>query len=258
MSHEINVFIQDTIDQKARMMMLGNTQQLWHHTTGEFQPTAFVDATRFANALGVQPTNVCLMRAASNVESTGFRRIANRYPTETREHIDADAIHVRGSGTMTMLQSADCASGVVYKPSTQESILFHVGRPAGMPIDGQNIITDVLDRIAPDGQVDELEVICTGLICGAHLPHRDGLGREQADAYLAEFGPDVFYDAETRSLDLRKVIIATHVRAGLETNQIKFFGPDCTFADPCCASNRRDLVEGNVREHANSIVWITK
>jgi len=255
--NEVTVFMQDTSDRKARLVMLSNSRLLWHGRSGAFQAQAFVEAARFANQCGIQPTNVCLMKAAGNVDAPGYRQIKNWYPTESHAHISADAIHVREPRTMTMFQSSDCASGAAYNRKTGESILYHCGRPAGMPDDGQNIITDVLDQIAPDGDMAALEIIFTGSICGAHLPHLDGLGRKQADAYLDEFGPSVFYDVATRSLDMRKVITAVHLSAGVELHQITFFGPDCTYAAPCCASNRRDTMQGKIRQKGNSILWLT-
>jgi len=254
MSGDKSIYTQHTSDNAATMIFIPNTNQLW--TRGEFKPAAYFEATRLASEAGIQPTRMCLLQAASNVDSAGHRLITPWRATESSEWLQADGVHITEGGAMTMFQSGDCAAVGILCKRTKASLFYHCGRPAGMPIDGQNIITAALDRLAPDGDFDQLEIIVCGMICGAHFPHESGLGRTQADAYVDEYGPAVFSNVETRSLDMKKVLIKVHTERGLSPNQITFFGPTCTYDDPDCASHRQSLVANTPRDRANSVVWI--
>jgi len=254
MSGDKSIYTQDTSNNAATMFFIPNTNQLWSQDV--FKPTAYFEATKLASEAGIQPTRMCLLQAASNVDSTGHRVITPWRATESSEWIQADGVHITEVGAMTMFQTADCAAVGVYDKRTKTSLFYHCGRPAGMPIDGRSIMTDALDRMAPDGDFDQLEIVVCGMICGAHFPHESGLGRIQADAYLNEYGPDVFSDVQTRSLDMKKVLIKVHTKRGLSPNQITFFGPTCTYDDPDSISHRQSLVANTPRDRANSVVWI--
>ena len=243
----------------ARLTMITNASKFFVNSEAtKLRPKGFVAATKFANQLlGVQPTRMCLMRAASGPGVPGFRRIVNWEPTESGEYVRADGVHVREPGTMTVFQTADCLAAAFYHTVSRESVIVHCGRPAGEPDDGQNIVTDALDRIAPQGDVEHLEVVGVGSICGTHFPNEDGLARKQALSYLDEYGPEVFSDVATLSLDMRTFFTHVCVAAGLAQKQISFIGPDCTYFAPCCASHRQHLNENRPRKHAQSIIFTT-
>ena len=259
MALDTNLYTETIGGGDAKLTMLTNAPKFFENgDTTTLRPRGFIAAARFANqVLEVQPTRMCLLRAASGPGVPGFKQIADWHPTQSGASIRADGVHVREPGTMTVFQTADCLAAAFYHAVSRESVVVHCGRPAGEPVDGQNIVTDALDRVAPAGDVEQLQVVGIGSICGAHFPNEAGQAREQALSYLDEYGPEVFTDVATLSLNMKTFFTHVCVAAGLTQKQISFTGPDCTYAAPCCASHRQHLNENRPRNHAQSIIFTT-
>jgi copper oxidase (laccase) domain-containing protein len=160
---------------------------------------------------------------------------------------------------MVMTQTADCLALFFYytNKDNQRCILVHCGRPAGTPIDGRSIIHDALARVVPDGDVEHLEVLACGSICGRHLPHQDGQGRAQAEQYLHAYGEGVFCNAGKLELDMYEVLLHVLEGEGVVQEQITYFGPRCTYNARDMASHRQCIINGERRSTANTVMVTT-
>lgn len=251
-----SVFMAHAAQKSAHLLMLANTERLW---INDDRPNMQLLHTleQVGRDFKYRRSATCFVKAASNVGSPGYRTIVDWKSTTPDAAVAADGVIIdanqRGG---VVMQTADCLTIVISNNATRKRGVYHCGRPAGMPYDDHNIMTDMLQLVAENGTHDAIEVTAIGGISGQYFEHHDGPGKTQALAYLEQYGPEVFYDVDCLALDMRKVVTKVHTEAGVLLNNIRFVGPDCTYSTPCCASHRRSLVEGVERTTANTIMYM--
>ena len=206
---------------------------------------------------GAQPHHIRLLRFAPNEHSPGHRVVTDLDNTRGKGFVYADGLILDQIGSAGIGQTADCPTVVISNNRTGNVMFAHCGRPALTPREGTNLLTQMLEVISKDNEdLDYLEVFITGAIAGKYFAHNnhDEI-KAKALPFLDEFGPEVFYDVDSLSLDVIKVIRHILIRAGLEHQQISDDGLD-TYSHSQLASHRQTSDNCLKRLAANTVIVI--
>lgn len=210
-------------------------------------------ASKLAVALGASASKICRVIVASDQNQEGFQL------TKVADYTDflrADATILAERRSAAMMQTGDCATGILYCSRTNKASVFHGGRPALTPFckeysktcDG-TIVEDALLHLCGNGPKDDVIALVIGNICGACFKHEKEEAHHLAEPFLP-LGERVFANIENRALDLYAVIKHRLMHAGVLEQNITHAGP-CTFETPALSSHRRKDTDRNT----TVVVW---
>ena len=210
-------------------------------------------ASTLTVALGASVSKICRVIVASDQNQEGFQL------TKVADYTDfvrADGVVLTEPGSAALLQTADCASGILYCPRTNRAVLFHGGRPALTPFCRQEsgtcdwtVVETALQAVTKGGAKDDVVALVIGNICGQCFKHEHESAHHLAEPFL-HLGEKVFADVENKALDLYKVIKHRLMHAGVREENISHTGP-CTFETPVLSSHRR----GDTDRNTTVVVW---
>lgn len=204
-------------------------------------------ASTFAVSLGAKAGKICKVIVASDQNQEGFQLCKVADYTDL---VRADGVVLTEPSSAAIIQTADCATGVLYCSRTNRAVVFHGGRPAVTPFCklqsktcDWTVVEDALTHVSGNGPKDDVIALVLGNICGSCFKHEQDGAHKQVEPFL-HLGEKVFADMENKALDLYKVIKHRLMHAGVREDNIQHAGP-CTFETPALSSHRRKDTDRN-------------
>lgn len=193
-----------------------------------------------ALALGAERGKVAQLIVAANHTMPGHKGV---YPAQYDDIMYWDGAVISEPGSAVVIQTADCASLVLFDTVSGKVALAHAGRPALNPTNeaclacGGNVVDNALCALSGYDNTNT-EALIVGDICGQCFTH-DAPGAEEHIAYFRRIPAPVFVDESRGALDLSKVITHYLTHRGVPRANIRREGP-CTLETLTLASYRRN------------------